>query len=150
MEIILLERIQNLGSLGDQVTVKAGYARNFLFPQNKAVRATKENLAKFEGERAELEKAAEQKILEAKQRLAAVEDMLVTVVANASPEGKLFGSVGPAEIAEAITAQGKPVEKREVQLGEGPFHTTGEFEAVLRFHSDVETTIRVNVVAAED
>lgn len=149
MEVILLDKIQNLGSLGDHVTVKAGYARNYLFPQKKATRATKENIAKFEAQRAELEKAVEQQLLRAKERLAGIEDMLVTVVANASPEGKLYGSVGPAEIADAITAQGQEVEKKEIQQADGPIHTTGEFEATVRLHTDVSTVVRVNVVAAQ-
>jgi large subunit ribosomal protein L9 len=149
MEIILLEKITNLGALGDKVTVKAGYARNYLFPQNKATRATAANLEMFEARRVELEQASADQLTRAQGRLSGLEGCLVAIAANASPEGKLFGSVGPAEIAEAITAQGQEVEKREVQMPDGPIRNIGEFEVVVRLHSDIETKVRVNVVVAE-
>ena len=148
MDLILLEKVVNLGNLGDKVTVKPGYGRNFLVPQGKAVPATAANLAGFEARRAEYEAKAEASLSEAQSRLAALEDASVTVYANASTEGKLYGSVGPRDIAEALTKAGMPVNKSEVVMGEGAFRTVGEFEVVVHLHADVETTVKV-VVEAE-
>ncbi|HEY4529691.1 MAG TPA: 50S ribosomal protein L9 [Luteimonas sp.] len=148
MDLILLEKVVNLGNLGDKVTVKPGYGRNFLVPQGKAVPATAANLAGFEARRAEYEAKAEASLSEAQSRLAALEDASVTVYANASTEGKLYGSVGPRDIAEALTKAGTPVNKSEVVMGEGAFRTVGEFEVVVHLHADVETTVKV-VVEAE-
>lgn len=149
MEIILLEKVANLGDLGDQVNVKAGYGRNFLIPQQKAVPATKANIEKFEARRAELEKAAADAMAEAQARaekIAAIGS--ITLARNAGEEGKLFGSVGPADIADGITAAGTEVEKREVIMPEGPIHAIGEYEVNVRTHTDVMQAIKV-VVEAE-
>jgi len=148
MEVILLQRVDNLGKLGAQVKVKPGYARNFLLPKGMATEATKDNLAKFEARRAELEKLAADQLDSAQSRAERLTDMVVTIPANAGNEGRLFGSVGPAEIAAAVTTAGVEVSKREVILEEGSIRKTGEYDVTLRLHSDVENTIRVNVVSA--
>ena len=141
MEVILLQKVQKLGGLGDKVTVKPGYGRNYLVPQGKAVPATE-----FESRRAEYEAQAQASHDEATARLAKLEDVTVTIRANASPEGKLYGSIGPRDIADALTAQtGVEFGKSEVVMGEGPFRLVGEFEVVLHLHADVETTIPVVV-----
>ncbi|MGF1547604.1 MAG: 50S ribosomal protein L9 [Thiotrichales bacterium] len=146
MEIILLDKVENLGDLGDKVKVRSGYARNFLIPSGKAKFATAANIAEFEARRAELEKQVGERLAGAQARKAAMVDLVVTVMANAGNEGKLFGSVGPGEIADAATAAGVPVEKREVRLPEGPIRTLGEFEVVIHLHTELDTTIKVNVV----
>jgi large subunit ribosomal protein L9 len=145
MELILLEKVTNLGNLGDKVNVKPGYGRNFLVPQGKAVPATAANLAGFEARRAEYEAKAEASLDDANKRLAALEDASVTIYANASTEGKLYGSVGPRDIAEALTKAGTPVGKSEVVMGEGAFRAVGEYEVVVHLHADVETTVKVIV-----
>jgi len=147
MELILLQKVVNLGGLGDKVKVKPGYGRNFLIPYGKAVPATAENVAAFEAKRAEYEAKANAVLAEAEARKAKLEGASVTIAANASTEGKLFGSVGPRDIAEAFTAAGFPLEKNEVVLGEGPLRRTGEFEVEVRLHADVETTVKVLVEA---
>ena len=148
MEIILLERVANLGNLGDKVTVKAGYGRNFLIPNQKAVPATKANIEKFEARRAELEKAAAEMLAEAQARAEQIAALGKVILArNAGDEGKLFGSVGPADIATALTEAGVTVEKREVILPEGPIHLVGEHEVNIRTHSDIMQAIMVEVVA---
>ena len=149
MELILLEKVQNLGDLGDTVNVKAGYGRNYLVPQGKAVPATRENIAMFEARRAELEAAEVQKLGSAESRRDAMADLVVEISANASDEGKLFGSIGPREIADAVTAKGHPLEKSEVIMGEGPIRLTGEHEVTIQLHADVETTIQVVVNNAD-
>jgi large subunit ribosomal protein L9 len=141
----LLEKIQNLGDLGDKVKVKPGYGRNYLMPQGKAVPATKENIARFEARRAELEKAAQERVLAAEGRSAALAGVVVTFTVNASEEGKLYGSVGPREISEALAEMGYEVSKSEVIMGEGPIRNTGEFEVSLHLHADIETQIKVVV-----
>ncbi|MET1218940.1 MAG: 50S ribosomal protein L9 [Glaciecola sp.] len=148
MDIILLDKIANLGGLGDQVSVKSGYARNFLFPQGKAVPATKDNVEKFEARRAELEaKIAE--VLNAAQaradQIAALD--AVTIAAPAGDEGKLFGSVGTRDIAEAVSAAGVAVSKAEVKLPTGTLREVGEFDVDLQLHSDVTTTVKIVIVA---
>ncbi|WP_024868852.1 50S ribosomal protein L9 [Pseudoxanthomonas suwonensis] len=145
MELILLQKVTNLGNLGDKVTVKPGYGRNFLVPQGKAVPATAANLAEFEARRAEYEAKAKALLDDAQGRLAKLEGASVTVKANASTEGKLYGSVGPRDIAEAFTAAGLPLEKSEVVMGEGPIRHTGEFDVTVHLHADVETTVKVVV-----
>lgn len=147
MDLILLEKVQNLGDLGDLVKVKSGYGRNYLVPQGKAAPATKENLAHFETRRAELEAAAKGKLGEAETRLAAMADLVVEIVANASDEGNLYGSVGPREIADAVSNLGHELEKSEVIMGEGPIQTVGEFDVLVQLHADVETHIKVSVKA---
>lgn len=149
MEIILLEKVANLGDLGDQVNVRPGYGRNFLIPGKKAVPATKDNIAKVEARRAELEKAAAEATSEARARADKIAALAsITLSRNAGEEGKLFGSVGPADIADAVTAAGVDVEKREVIMPEGPFHTVGEFEANIRTHAEVMQAIKVIIEAA--
>ena len=147
MELILLEKVLNLGDLGDKVDVKPGYGRNYLVPQGKAVPATKANIAAFEERRAELEKAAVKKLSSAEERLGALEGFEITLQANASEEGKLYGSIGPREIADAVTQAGPNLEKAEVIMGEGPIRYTGEHEVLVHLHADVETTIKVTVEA---
>ncbi|MBN8740136.1 MAG: 50S ribosomal protein L9 [Lysobacterales bacterium 69-70] len=147
MELILLQKVKNLGVLGDKVNVKPGYGRNYLVPQGKAVPATADNVAQFEKRRAEFEAKANQILSGAEARKAALEGASVTIGANASPEGKLFGSVGPRDIAEAFTAAGKPLEKSEVVMGEGPLRHVGEFEVHVQLHADVQTTVKVVVTA---
>ena len=149
MELVLLQKVKNLGNLGDKVRVKPGYGRNFLVPHGKAVAATEKNLAEFEKRRAEYEAKANQIMSGAETRKAALEGAAVTVKANASPEGKLFGSVGPRDIAEAFSAAGHPLEKSEVVMGEGPLRHTGEFEVHVHLHADVHTTVKV-VIGADD
>ena len=147
MKLILLQKVTNLGGLGDLVDVKPGYGRNFLVPQGKAVPATAANLAEFEAKRAEYEAKAKAILDDASGRLAKLEGASVTVKANASTEGKLYGSVGPRDIAEAFTAAGLPLEKSEVILGEGAFRAVGEYDVVIKLHADVEATVKVIVEA---
>ena len=146
MELILLQNVTNLGNLGDKVVVKPGYGRNFLVPQGKAVPATASNLAEFDARRAEYEAKAKAIHDEAESRAAKFEGASVTLQAHAATEGKLYGSVGPREIAEAFTAAGLPLEKSEVVMGEGPIRHVGEFEVLVHLHADVETTVKVVVV----
>jgi large subunit ribosomal protein L9 len=147
MQLILLQKVVNLGGLGDKVTVKPGYGRNFLIPYGKAVPATAANIAAFEAKRAEYEAKNAAVLSSAEQRKAALEGAEVTISANASTEGKLFGSVGTRDIAQAFTAAGHKLEKSEVVMGEGPIRRTGEFEVTLHLHADVETKVKVHVVA---
>ena len=145
MEIILLQKVKNLGNLGDRVKVKAGYSRNFLIPYGKAVPATATNIAEFEKRRAEFEAKANEILAAAQARRERIEGQSVTIKANASTEGKLYGSVGPRDIAEAFTAAGMPLEKSEVIMGEGPIRKTGEFDVEVHLHADVHTTVKVVV-----
>ncbi len=149
MELVLLQKVKNLGNLGDKVKVKPGYGRNFLIPQGRAVPATKTNVAEFEQRRAEYEAKANDIHSGAEARKASLEGANITVKANASTEGKLFGSVGPRDIAEAFSAAGKPLQKSEVVMGEGPIRHTGEFEVQIQLHADVHTTVKVTVVAED-
>jgi large subunit ribosomal protein L9 len=149
MELILLTKVQNLGALGDKVRVKPGYGRNFLVPQGKAVPATAANVAEFEKRRAEYEAKASASLGEAESRKANLEGATVTIRANASTEGKLYGSVGPRDIAEAFTAAGHPLSKSEVVLSEGPIRRTGEFDVPVILHADVGCTVKVTVVPEE-
>ena len=147
MQLILLQKVVNLGNLGDKVDVKPGYGRNFLVPQGKAVPATAANLAEFEARRADYEAKAQASMEAATVRQGKLEDASVTIPANASTEGKLYGSVGPREIADAITRQlGVEVGKSEVVMGEGPLRHTGEFEVMVHMHADVASKIKVVVV----
>ena len=145
MDLILLEKVQNLGDLGDLVKVKAGFGRNYLVPQGKAAPATKENLAQFEVRRAELEAAAQDKLGQAQTRQSSLAEVVVEISANASEEGNLYGSIGPREVASAVSALGHEVTKSEVVMGEGPIRTIGEFDVVVHLHADVETTVKVIV-----
>ena len=146
MELILLQKVRNLGTLGDKVVVKPGYGRNFLLPQGKAVRVNAANLAAFEQRRAEYEAKADSLLADAQVRQAKLADASVTISAHASAEGKLFGSVGPRDIAEALSAGGFAVNKNEVILGEGPLRNTGEYDVAVHLHADVHTTVKVIVV----
>lgn len=150
MEVILLENIENLGSLGDKVTVKSGFARNYLVPQGKAKMATAANLAEFEAQRAELEKAA----AEAKSQGEARRDGIaglgnIEITAKVGSEGKLFGSIGTAEIADAISAAGQMVEKREIRLPEGAIRSTGEHQIDIHLYTDIDVTVTIVVVGEE-
>ncbi len=147
MEVILLEKVANLGNLGDKVTVRPGYGRNYLIPYGKAVPATKENLEKFEARRAELEKQAAEKLAAAQARAEALEGKEIAITAKAGDEGKLFGSVGTRDIAEAISATGTEVHKSEVRLPQGPLRETGEFDITLQLHTDVTAVIKLAIVA---
>ncbi|GLQ90358.1 50S ribosomal protein L9 [Dyella flagellata] len=146
MELILLEKVRNLGNLGDKVNVKPGYGRNYLLPQGKAVRVNADNLAAFEARRAEYEAKANNLLSNAHTRQAKLADVTVTISANASPEGKLYGSVGPREIADALQAAGHDIHKGEVIQGEGPIRHIGEFEVVVSLHADVQGSVKVVVV----
>jgi large subunit ribosomal protein L9 len=149
MEIILLQKVENLGNLGDRVTVKPGYGRNYLIPKGKATEATAEHMARFEARRAELEKAAAETTADARSRAERLTGLAVTIPAKAGNEGRLFGSVNVADIATAVTNAGVPVKKQEVLLSEGSLRQVGEYEVRLRLHTDIEAQIRVNVVAEE-
>jgi len=147
MQVILLEKVGRLGNLGDKVNVKPGYGRNFLLPFGKAVAATETNIAEFEKRRAELEAAAAGRRAAAEARAAKLVELVVTIAANAGDEGKLFGSIGTRDIAEAVTAAGVEVEKSEVRLPNGVIREVGEFEVDIQVHSDVTQTIKVVVAA---
>ncbi|NOR20572.1 MAG: 50S ribosomal protein L9 [Xanthomonadales bacterium] len=149
MDLILLEKVQNLGDLGDLVKVKSGFGRNFLVPQGKAVPATKDNLEQFEARRAELEAAAADKLGQAQTRESGLADVVVEIAANASEEGNLYGSIGPREVASAVSALGHEISKAEVVMGEGPIRTVGEFDVVVHLHADVETKVKVIVTPEE-
>jgi large subunit ribosomal protein L9 len=150
MEVILLEKVENLGNLGDKVRVRSGYARNYLVPQGKAKFATAENIAEFEARRAELEKAAAETLATAEARRGKLEALEpVTIASKSGGEGKLFGSVGIHDIAEAVTAAGVEVEKREVRMPQGPIRQTGEYDIELHLHTDVNATVKVVVVAEQ-
>jgi large subunit ribosomal protein L9 len=147
MNVILLEKVNNLGDLGSTVSVKSGYGRNYLIPKGIAVPATVDNVAKFEARRAELEKAAAEKQAAAEARKASLEGLNVSIAHKAGDEGKLFGSVGTADIAEAISNAGVAVEKREIRLPEGVIRDTGEYDIDVELHSDVVATLKVSIVA---
>lgn len=150
MQIILMEKVVNLGGLGDVVKVKDGYARNFLIPQGKAKRATEANLKEFEGRRAELEKKANEQLQGAQERAEKLEGQKIDVAAKAGVDGRLFGSVTNADIAEALTKNtGIQVKKAEIRMPQGPLKHTGEFPLVVQLHSDVLANITVHVVAEQ-
>ena len=148
MQVILLDKIANLGSLGEQVVVKSGFARNFLFPQGKAVPATKANIETFDARRAELEAKIAEQLVAAQARAEKLEALAeVTLVSKAGDEGKLFGSIGTRDIADAISAVGIEVAKSEVRLPNGTIRELGEFEVAIQLHAEVTTTITVVVIA---
>ena len=149
MEVILLERVQNLGDLGDLVKVRPGYARNYLIPKGIAAPATAENRARFEQRRKELEQAAQEKLHSAQARAEKLNGISVTVARRASEEGKLFGSVGTVDIADAVTAAGLELAKSEIHLPEGPLKVVGSHGVPLTLHPEVDVTITVEVVAEE-
>jgi large subunit ribosomal protein L9 len=148
MEIILLDKVANLGGLGDTVTVKAGFARNFLFPQGKAVPATKANVEKFEQRRAELVAKIAEQLQAAEARATKLAELgEVTIAAPAGEEGKLFGSIGTRDIADAVTAAGVELAKAEVKLPTGTLRETGEYDIDVQLHSDVMATVKIVVIA---
>ena len=150
MDVILLEKVQNLGNIGDRVKVRSGYGRNFLVPRGKATLATPSNVAIFEARRADLEKKEADELQAATQRAANAGKLTLRLTAKAGTEGKLFGSLGTADIAEACTAAGVPVRRSEVRLPDGPIRTLGQHSIELHLHSDVNATIRITVVAEDD
>ena len=149
MEVILLQKVANLGSIGDKVKVKPGYGRNYLLPQGKAALCTPANLKKFEERRAELEKLASDELESAKLRATQLEGFKLTLAAKAGTEGKLFGSIGTADVAEAVTKAGIRVERAEVRLPGGPLRMIGEHHVKLHLHTDIEIDLPVTIVAEE-
>ncbi len=149
MNVILLENVENLGNIGDLVKVKPGYGRNYLLPQGKAALATPENMKEIEARRAELEKAAAEDLAAAKKRAGAIEGMELVIPANAGPEGKLFGSVGPIDIADAFEKVQVEVERSEVRMPEGPIQELGEFTVGVHLHPQVDVDITVRVVESD-
>jgi large subunit ribosomal protein L9 len=147
MNVILMERVNNLGDLGDEVSVKAGFARNFLLPKKKAVQANDANRAVFEERRKELEDAANEKLSAAKERAEALNEYLLTVQVKAGEEDRLFGSVGTQDIADALVSKGLEVERSEVRLPDGAIRVLGEYEVDIQLHSDITATIHLHVVA---
>jgi large subunit ribosomal protein L9 len=149
MEVILLQKIANLGDIGDRVQVKPGYGRNYLLPGGKATLATPENIARFESRRAELESKAASELASAQSRAAALEGFKLSITARAGSEGKLFGSIGTADIAEACQKAGHAIERAEVRLPGGPIRTVGEHVITLHLHSDVDVQLPLTIVAEE-
>lgn len=149
MKVILLDSVENLGDVGDLVTVKPGYGRNYLLPVGKAALATPENIAEFESRRAELEKAAAAELAGAKARAELIRGMQLVIRANVGPEGKLFGSVGPVDISDAFQKVGVEVARSEVRMPDGPIHETGDFTIGVHLHSEVNVEINLKVVPEE-
>ena len=149
MNVILLDKIENLGNIGDLVSVKAGYGRNYLLPNGKAALATKDNLAEFEAKRDDLEKAAADDLASAKARGELIQGMDLVIPANAGSEGKLFGSIGPLDMAAAFEKVGVEVNRSEIRMPDGPIHELGDFVVGLHLHSDINVEVTVKVVAEE-
>lgn len=149
MEVILLEKIENLGGIGDKVKVKSGYGRNYLLPQGKATLATPEHIEAFEARRAELERKSEDEFVAAKARGEQLEGLELSITAKAGAEGKLFGSVGTADIVEICEAAGATVERREVRLPDGPIRVVGEHRVDFHLHTDVTVSVTLNVIGEE-
>ena len=149
MQVILLERVQNLGELGDSVKVKPGYARNYLIPQGRAIVATKENLAEFEARRADLERQEAEALAVVQSRAEALQGVEVTIARKTGEEGKLFGSVGPQDIADALAAAGHEVVRQEVRLLEDTFRQVGDYEVRVHLYADVEASVTVHVVSED-
>ncbi len=149
MDVILLEKVANLGNLGDRVAVRSGYARNFLLPKGKATLATAANVAKFEARRAELEKVANDQLSDAEGRKAKFEGFKLTITAKAGSEGKLFGSIGTSDIAEAATAAGQKLTRSEVRLPNGPLRSVGDHTVVVHLHTDINIELPLVIVADE-
>jgi large subunit ribosomal protein L9 len=149
MEVILLQKVANLGNIGDRVKVRSGFGRNFLLPQGKATLVTPSNVAQFEARRAELENIARSELESAQQRAAALREFKLTITAKAGTEGKLFGSVGTSDIAEAATAAGHALARAEVRLPGGPLRNVGDHSVSLHLHADVDVTLAVTILAEE-
>ena len=147
MDVILLDKVGRLGAIGDKVTVKSGYGRNYLLPQGKAVAATAKNIADFQERRAGLEAAASAKIAEATARAEKLAELTVTIAANAGDEGRLFGSIGTRDIADAISAAGVTVAKSEVRLPQGVLRETGAYDIDVQLHAEVVQSVKLNVIA---
>jgi large subunit ribosomal protein L9 len=149
MDVILLTKVANLGNIGDRVKVKSGYGRNFLLPKGKATLATPDNVKKFEARRAELEKVARDQFQDAESRAAAFKEFKLQITAKAGTEGKLFGSIGTADIAEACTNQGHKLARSEVRLPTGPLRTVGDHMIALHLHTDIDVQLPVVITAEE-
>jgi large subunit ribosomal protein L9 len=149
MEVILLQKVANLGNIGDRVKVRSGFGRNYLLPQGKATLATPDNIARFEARRAELERVAREHLSSAEERSAAMKDFKLTIHAKAGTEGKLFGSIGTSDIAEELTRAGFQVERSEVRLPHGPLRMLGEHTVNLHLHADVDVPLQLTIVAEE-
>jgi large subunit ribosomal protein L9 len=149
MDVILLEKVANLGNLGDRVAVRSGYARNFLLPKGKATLATPDNVKKFEARRAELEKVQRENMADAEGRKVQFEGFKLSITAKAGSEGKLFGSIGTADIAEAATNAGHKLARSEVRLPNGPLRTVGEHVVVVHLHADINVELPITIVAEE-
>ena len=150
MKVILLDRVENLGAIGDLVSVKSGYGRNYLIPNGKAALATAQNIKELEKKKEELEKRAAEKLEAAKSRGDLIKGMSLTISANVESEGKLYGSVGPVDIVEAFEKVGVSVERSEIRMPDGPIREVGESEISLHFHSDVDIPITLNVVSEDE
>jgi large subunit ribosomal protein L9 len=149
MDVILLQKVANLGNIGDRVKVRSGYGRNFLLPGGKATLATPDNVARFEARRAELERLAHEHFASAEERAAALKEYKLTIHAKAGTEGKLFGSIGTADIAEAATRDGQKIERSEVRLPAGPLRTVGEHVVSVHLHADIDVPLHITIVAEE-
>lgn len=150
MELILLEKVENLGGLGDMVNVKSGYGRNYLIPQGKAKPATPENIAELEARREELERVETEALTRAENRKAQLDGVVLEIPAAAGLEGKLFGSIGTVDIAEALMAKGIEIERKEVRMPHGPIRVVGEHNIDIHLHTDINVPIKVNVVETEE
>ena len=149
MEVILLQKVANLGNIGDRVKVKSGFGRNYLLPQGKATVATPGNVARFEAQRSELEKAAREHLVSAEERATGLKDFKLVIPAKAGTEGKLFGSIGTSDIAEAATRAGFNVQRSEVRLPNGALRTLGEHQITLHLHADIDVPLSVSIVPEE-
>jgi large subunit ribosomal protein L9 len=149
MDVILLQKVANLGNIGDRVKVRSGYGRNFLLPQGKATLATPDNVARFEARRAELERAAREQLVSAEERSTALKEFKLTIPAKAGTEGKLFGSIGTSDIAEAVTRAGFNILRSEVRLPNGPLRMVGDHLVTLHLHADIDVPLAVTIVAEE-
>ena len=149
MQVILMEKVANLGNLGDVVKVKDGYARNFLIPHGKAKRATEENLKAFESRRAELEKAQNEQLAKAQERGSKLDGLTVQITQKAGPDGRLFGSVTNYDIVESLNKQGHEVERSQIRMPQGPLKQVGEFPIQIALHTDVTATIKVAVLGEQ-
>jgi large subunit ribosomal protein L9 len=149
MEVILLQKVANLGNIGDRVKVRSGFGRNYLLPEGKATLATADNIARFKARRAELERMAREQLTSAEERAAAMKDFKLVIQAKAGTEGKLFGSIGTSDIAEACSKAGFNVQRSEVRLPNGPLRTVGDHAVALHLHADIDVPLAVSIVAEE-